>query len=208
MSAWTFPSRTSRWFAPSATSPFGCRLGRSRGARLSRCLVCPSVDLFVRKDFPQRLGVGLVLLGVVGSSISWGYGWTITTFAILFATALLDVVLYMIVPNALMCYRCGAQYRQVVGLDQHAAFDLEVHERHRQAKHRGRPKRRGCRPELRRRRLGDRAGPRRFADRRLKRSSPVPLASGPRLAPRTPESRFRVPWIKNASESKTICAGW
>jgi hypothetical protein len=110
-------------------------------SRLKRCLVCPSVDLFVRKDFPQRLGVGLVLVGVIGSSIAWGYGWPIATFAVLFATALLDVILYMIVPNALMCYRCGAQYRQVVGLDEHEAFDLEVHERHRQAKHRIPPKR-------------------------------------------------------------------
>ncbi len=37
------------------------------------------------------------------------------TFAILFATALIDVVLYLIVPDALMCYRCGAMYRQAEG---------------------------------------------------------------------------------------------
>ncbi|HTU27624.1 MAG TPA: hypothetical protein VMF30_19595 [Pirellulales bacterium] len=123
---------------PACHEPIRLPAGAIERGRLSRCLVCPSTDLFVRKDFPQRLGVGLVGLGVIGSSISWGFGWPITTFAILFATALLDVVLYMIVPNALMCYRCGAQYRQVEGLDQHGAFDLEVHERHRQAKHRGR----------------------------------------------------------------------
>jgi hypothetical protein len=125
---------------PECHEPTRLPAGAIEGSRLSRCLVCPSVDLFVRKDFPQRLGVGLVMVGVVGSSICWGFGWPIVTFAILFATALLDVILYMIVPNALMCYRCGAQYRQVVGLDEHGAFDLEVHERHRQAKHRGRPK--------------------------------------------------------------------
>jgi hypothetical protein len=126
---------------PECHEPIRLPPGAIEDSRLSRCLVCPSVDLFVRKDFPQRLGVGLVLLGVIGSSISWGYGWPIVTFAILFATALVDVILYLIVPNALMCYRCGAQYRQVVGLDRHGAFDLEVHERHRQAKHRGQPKR-------------------------------------------------------------------
>src|SRR4051794_40457440 len=68
------------------------------GEQLCRCLVCPSTDLFVRKDFPQRIGVGLVILGIVGSSIAWGYSLPVLTFGILFATALADVVLYLIVP--------------------------------------------------------------------------------------------------------------
>jgi DNA-directed RNA polymerase subunit RPC12/RpoP len=102
--------------------------------RLSRCLVCPSADLFVRKDFPQRLGVGLVVLGLTASCVSWGFYLTNLTFVILFATALIDLVLYLVVPNALMCYRCGAQYRGSVGLDAHGPFNLETHERHRQQK--------------------------------------------------------------------------
>jgi hypothetical protein len=102
------------------------------GPQLRRCIVCPSADLFVRKDFPQRLGVGIVIFGIVASSIAWGYTYTIATFAILLATALADVVLYLIVPNALMCYRCGAQYRLAEGMDRHGAFNLEIHERYRQ----------------------------------------------------------------------------
>lgn len=100
--------------------------------RVNRCLVCPSTNLYVRKDFPQRIGVGLVALGVIGSSIAWAYSLPIWTFAILFATALVDVVLYLIVPDALMCYRCHAQYRGVPGMDRHGAFNLETHERYRQ----------------------------------------------------------------------------
>lgn len=102
------------------------------GGHLRRCLVCPSTDLFVRKDFPQRLGVGIVVVGFVASSIAWGYTLPILTFGILFATALIDVVLYAIVPEALMCYRCGAQYRMAPGMEQHGTFNLETHERHRQ----------------------------------------------------------------------------
>jgi DNA-directed RNA polymerase subunit RPC12/RpoP len=100
--------------------------------QLCRCLVCPSTDLFVRKDFPQRLGVGIVATGIIGSSIAWAYTLPIATFAVLFATALIDVLLYLIVPNALMCYRCGAQYRLAEGMDRHGAFNLETHERYRQ----------------------------------------------------------------------------
>ena len=99
---------------------------------LRRCLVCPSTDLYVRKDFPQRLGVAIVAFGVVASSIAWGYSLVILTFAILFATALLDVVLYFVMPDAVMCYRCHAQYRLAPAMQSHGPFQLETHERYRQ----------------------------------------------------------------------------
>ena len=102
------------------------------GQRVKRCLVCPSTDLFVRKDFPQRLGIGLVVIGIVGSSIAWHHSDLLWTFGILFATALIDVLLYMLVGDALMCYRCQAQYRSVEEMDSHGQFDLDTHERYRQ----------------------------------------------------------------------------
>lgn len=106
--------------------------GAISGQRITRCLVCPSTDLYVRKDFPQRLGVALVAIGVIGSSIAWAKAQLFWTFAILFATALVDLGLYLVVGNALMCYRCHAQYRSVDQMDAHPAFDLETHERYRQ----------------------------------------------------------------------------
>jgi hypothetical protein len=102
--------------------------------RLHRCLVCPSRDVYLRKDFPQRLGVVIVVLGFAASTITWAYSWPIWTFAILFATALVDVVLYVVMPNALACYHCGAQYRGLPHSEQYSGFDLETHERHRQQK--------------------------------------------------------------------------
>src|ERR1700761_6013666 len=101
---------------------------------LHRCLVCPSTDLYVRKDFPQRLGFWIVTLGLLASCVSWGFHERLLTYLILFATALIDVVLYFVVPNGLMCYRCGAQVRGAAGLDSHQPFHLETHERHRQQK--------------------------------------------------------------------------
>jgi hypothetical protein len=102
------------------------------GDRVQRCLVCPSTDLFVRKDFPQRLGVLIVAVGIIGSSIAWYHAHLLWTFGILFATALIDVLLYTLVGDALMCYRCQAQYRGVAEMDSHGLFDLETHEKHRQ----------------------------------------------------------------------------
>lgn len=99
---------------------------------LRRCLVCPSTELFVRKDFPQRLGVTIVVLGLAASCIPWYYSRPVWTFAVLFATAACDLVLYLLMGSALTCYRCGAQYRGLDERDQHAGFDLATHERYRQ----------------------------------------------------------------------------
>lgn len=106
--------------------------GAVEGERVKRCLVCPSTDLYVRKDFPQRVGVALVGIGIIGSSIAWYHTSLLWTYGILFATALIDVLLYVFVGDALMCYRCNALYRGAEDMDSHGAFDLETHEKFRQ----------------------------------------------------------------------------
>jgi len=100
--------------------------------RLRRCAVCPSTELFLRKDFPQRLGVGIVAIGLAASCIAWAQREMILTFGILFATALADVVLYVLMPECLSCYRCGARYRGPGVSGSFGGFDLETHEKHRQ----------------------------------------------------------------------------
>jgi len=102
------------------------------GKRINRCVVCPSTELYARKDFPQRLGVALVVLGFIGSSIAWANYQVFWTFAILFATTLIDLVLYIVMGESLTCYRCGAQYRGFEDIEMHGGFQLDTHERYRQ----------------------------------------------------------------------------
>lgn len=106
--------------------------GACDATHVHRCVVCPSTDLFVRKDFSQRMGVAIVLVGILLSSIAWYLHQIMWTYAILFATALLDVVLYVVIGNVLQCYRCQAEYRGLADLESHSAFNLETHEKHRQ----------------------------------------------------------------------------
>lgn len=102
------------------------------GGELRRCLCCPSSDLFIRKDFPQRLGVAIVVVGFAASTLAyWNYQ-VLLALGILFAVAAIDVVLYVLVGDALMCYRCQAQYRGFAGHERHGAFQLQTHERYRQ----------------------------------------------------------------------------
>ena len=100
--------------------------------RLDGCPVCGCRELYVRKNFSQRLGVAIVALGVLLSSIAWGYHLLFVTYGILFATALVDVILYFAVGNMLQCYRCQAEYRGLPALEDHEPFALETHERFRQ----------------------------------------------------------------------------
>jgi hypothetical protein len=116
--------------------------GDTRPPRLQRCLACPSLELFVRKNFPQRLGVAIVVAGLAASCVAWANRELLITFGILFGTALLDVLLFFFMPNCLSCYRCGARYTgdgvasdaddPADGGHQFGAFDLETHEKHRQ----------------------------------------------------------------------------
>jgi hypothetical protein len=106
--------------------------GAIEGGQIRRCVVCPSTELFLRKDFPQKLGVTLVILGFIGSSIAWANYRVGLTFAILFITALIDLALYIVMGESLTCYRCHAQYRGFHDSPQHSGFNLETHERYRQ----------------------------------------------------------------------------
>lgn len=100
--------------------------------QLTQCLICPSTELFIRKDFPQILGVAIVVLAAVISSVFWYLHMPWYTYGTLFIAAFIDLVLYIFVGNQLQCYRCQAQYRGVPGLENHEAFDLETHEKYRQ----------------------------------------------------------------------------
>jgi hypothetical protein len=120
--------------------PVGGVGGEPGRPRLLRCLVCPSTELFIRKDFPQRVGLGIVVVGLAASCVAWANRELVATFAILFGSALLDVMLFFLMPDCLSCYRCGARYRGDGITGRFGGFDLETHEKHRQlAARTGRP---------------------------------------------------------------------
>ena len=101
---------------------------------LRACLYCGTEDLYVQKDFPQRLGVAIVVVGFVISSVFWYYERPLATYAVLLASALLDMVLFYRVPVVTICYRCLAQHRGAGSSPpgRFAWFDLAVGERYRQ----------------------------------------------------------------------------
>lgn len=108
------------------------RPGSIDEAGVHECAVCPSEELYLRKDFSQNLGLTIIGAGFLVSCIPWYYGMPLATYAILFATAAFDAVLWYVTGNLLECYRCRAQYRKAPGLEAHSPFNLEVYEKYRQ----------------------------------------------------------------------------
>ncbi|MBS0205802.1 MAG: hypothetical protein JSS49_23110 [Planctomycetes bacterium] len=96
------------------------------------CLACGCTDLWRQKDFSQRLGVSIVALGILLSTIAMAYMQPELSLGILMVFALADMVLYVVMRDCLVCYRCHARYRRIPNLGQVGTFDLEVNERYRQ----------------------------------------------------------------------------
>jgi hypothetical protein len=101
---------------------------------LASCAWCATDDLYIQKDFPQGLGLAIVIAGFVVSTVFWYYERPLPAYFVLLASALLDMVLYYRVPDVTICYRCLGQYR---GAGSNPAgrfkpFDLAIGERYRQ----------------------------------------------------------------------------
>lgn len=96
---------------------------------VDRCAVCSCRELFIRKDFPQRLG----LLVVVVFGLAAVYYFTISVliaWSILAAAVVVDVIVYLLIGRVTTCYACRAQYRKCNLNPDHEGFDLATSEKY------------------------------------------------------------------------------
>ena len=99
---------------------------------LAECLACGERDLWRQKDFPHAVGIGLVVLGGVLSTLAWAQYQPEWAIGILMLFALLDLALYSLMKDVLVCYRCQARRRLEGPTDGYERFDHERAERYRQ----------------------------------------------------------------------------
>lgn len=102
------------------------------GDRPLKCLCCGNPDLWRQKDFPQGLGVLMVATGATLSIIAWANYRPLWALGILLVFAAIDMALYVLMPDVLVCYRCKSRHRKADMDDDHPRFDLELAERYRQ----------------------------------------------------------------------------
>lgn len=106
--------------------------GDFKDGAICRCRICGCEDLWRQKDFPPGLGLFFVAMGVVLSSAAWAWHQPTLALGILMGFALIDLVLYTVMGDMLVCYRCRSRHRKSDLDDQHEKFDLEIAERYRQ----------------------------------------------------------------------------
>lgn len=98
----------------------------------SVCLACGNEDLWCQKDFPQALGLMLVVIGGVLSTWAWAKYEPVLAIGILMFFALGDLFLFLFMNDVLVCYHCKARHRQAKMDADHPRFNLELAERYRQ----------------------------------------------------------------------------
>ncbi len=89
---------------------------------VDRCLACSSALLYVQRDFNQKAGLAVVIVGAVLAPFTY--------YASLVVAALIDAGLYMLLPEITVCYRCQAHYRGFARNRIHQAFDLHLAEQY------------------------------------------------------------------------------
>lgn len=90
---------------------------------VDRCPACQGEQLFVQRDFNQRAGLAIVIVGAALAPFTPYY-------SSLFVAAAIDAVLYVLLPEIAICYRCQAHFRGFRRNPRHEAFDLHVAEQY------------------------------------------------------------------------------
>jgi hypothetical protein len=98
---------------------------------LTDCPTCHCRDLFIRKNFPQKLGLSIVILAAIAFLFLAANP---TTFHlgvyILLIPVVIDGLLYLFVPKITVCYRCRAEFAGPINPDHHG-FELATGEKYR-----------------------------------------------------------------------------
>jgi ribosomal protein L37AE/L43A len=124
-------SRRSEWQCPQCDHLLRLSADAADPA-LPACAICGNAELYKKKDFPHSLGMGILVLACLASTVTyWLYDkWL--TWAILIGSAAFDGLLYLWVKDVIVCYRCHAHFRGLADNPEHKPFELTIHERYRQ----------------------------------------------------------------------------
>lgn len=89
-----------------------------QGERLNQCPFCGCSHLYRRKDFSQKWGIGLVVLGVVLAYYTYGISLLVVT--------LIDFFLFRRTQELGICYQCKSEFRNSALIAKLEPFDLQL----------------------------------------------------------------------------------
>lgn len=91
------------------------------GSIVERCAACGHGELYFQKDFNRTTGIALVVLGSI--FVPWTYGLS------LLGVTILDYIVWRLVKDVIVCYRCQAVHRGYPPNPALKPFDLATHDR-------------------------------------------------------------------------------
>jgi len=95
------------------------------GLGLDRCPVCGGGDFYGRKDFDPKMGLTVVVIGIVISAAFYWFKRDLIAYSILAAATLVDLVIYQRLKDLSVCYRCHTEFRGPNARNS-PAFDLHT----------------------------------------------------------------------------------
>jgi hypothetical protein len=93
------------------------------GRAVDRCPACQGEQIYVQRDFNQKAGLAIVIVGALLAPFTPFY-------SSLFVAAAIDAVLYVLLPEIAICYRCQAHFRGFPRNPKHEPFDLHIAEQY------------------------------------------------------------------------------
>ena len=97
---------------------------------VQHCGICGCRDLYQQKDFNRAIGCTIAAIGAVLAPF--------TKLISLFVCALIDLILYRLLPFITICYRCKSIYRDFLPNPAHEGFNLGINDRYRSSESPGR----------------------------------------------------------------------
>lgn len=97
--------------------------GLRDGGPVEACPACGGRQLYVQRDFNQKVGLAVVIVGAALAPFTPFY-------SSLFVAAAVDAALYAMLPEITVCYRCHAHFRGFARNPAHEAFDLHLAEQY------------------------------------------------------------------------------
>lgn len=102
----------------------------AKSGAITKCACCPGREFFVRKDFPQKIGLLLVVVFGLAATVLFYQRIILASFAVLGSLVVIDALIFLFVGKVTVCYRCRAEYRGVAYNPDHEGFDLATSEKY------------------------------------------------------------------------------
>ena len=99
------------------------------GGVLTQCVMCHGEELFIRKAFPQKTGLFIVVVAAL-TSILFLKSNPAIAYGVLAAAVLIDLLIYLMTGVVTVCYRCRTEYWGQARNENHNWFDLASSEKY------------------------------------------------------------------------------